>query len=205
MPYICFDKHQIKIGRLMEITISQSIQMMKALADSSRLLILNSLFEKPQYVEELAQRFNLSPSTVSFHLKKLESGGLVEKTKNQYYSEFRVNKKMLNQKLLDLTRFENVEKYVQEERIREYRDKVLKTFIKNGRVSKMPAQLKKRLIILSWFAAKFERERTYQEEEVSGIIQKHFDDYCVVRRDLVDFRFMTRKNQVYKLLKTDID
>ena len=69
----------------------------------------------------------------------------------------------------------------------------------------MPAQLKKRLIILSWFAAKFERERTYQEEEVSGIIQKHFDDYCLVRRDLIDFRFMTRKKQVYKLLKTEID
>ena len=189
----------------MEITISQSIQMMKALADSSRLLILNSLFEKPQYVEELAQRFNLSPSTVSFHLKKLQSAGLVEKTKNQYYSEFRVNEKMFNQKLFDLTRFENVEKYVQEERIREYRDKVLKTFIKNGQVQKMPAQLKKRLIILSWFAAKFERERTYQEEEVSGIIQKHFDDYCLVRRDLIDFRFMTRKKQVYKLLKTEID
>jgi len=52
--------------------VQQSISIMKALADSSRLMILNSLFEKPQYVEEIAERIDLAVSTVSFHLKKME-------------------------------------------------------------------------------------------------------------------------------------
>ncbi len=189
----------------MEFAVSDSIQIMKALADSSRLLIINSLFEKPQYVEELSQRLSLSPSTVSFHLKKLENARLIIKVKNQYYSEFRINQELFDRRLIDLTSFENVEKYVQDERMQEYRDKVLKAFIKNDVVQRMPAQLKKRLIILSWFAAKFERERTYQEEEVSTIIQKHYDDYCLVRRDLVDFQFMTRHKQIYRLLKTTVE
>lgn len=53
--------------------IAKSIEIMKALADSSRLQALNILMEKPQYVEELAHRLNLAVSTVSFHLKKLEA------------------------------------------------------------------------------------------------------------------------------------
>jgi hypothetical protein len=189
----------------MDFQVSASIQIMKALADSSRLLIVNSLFEKPQYVEELAERLSLSPSTVSFHLKKLENAKLVTKVKTQYYSEFQINKEIFKSTLKSLTTFENLEKYVQDERINQYRDKVLETFIKDNKIIKMPAQLKKRLIILSWFAAKFERERTYQEEEVSTIIEKHYEDYCLVRRDLVDFQFMSRKKQVYTLLKTDIE
>ncbi len=189
----------------MKFKVSDSINIMKALADSSRLLIINTLFEKPQYVEELAKRLNLSPSTVSFHLKKLENANLVTKSKNQYYVVFQINKDIFSSTLKSLTTFENLEKFVQDERITEYRDKVLQTFIKNGKVEKMPAQLKKRLIILSWFATKFERERTYQEEEVSRIIEQHYDDYCLVRRDLVDFHFMSRKKQLYTLLKTEIE
>ena len=189
----------------MNYSISHSIQIMKALADSSRLLLINSLFEKPQYVEELSERLDLSPSTVSFHLKKLREANLVKKIKKQYYSEFQINSEIFDSTLLDLTTFENVEKFVQEERVNLYRDKVLKTFIKNGRIEKMPAQLKKRLIILSWIAEKFESDRTYPEKELSAIIQKYFDDYCLIRRDLVDFQFMSRKNQVYRLLKTRID
>ena len=189
----------------MKFSVSDSIQIMKALADSSRLLILNSLFEKPQYVEELAERLDLSASTISFHLKKLENANLVSKIKTQYYSEFQINKSIFNSTLKSLTTFENMQKYVQEERINQYRDKVLETFIRDGKVVKMPAQLKKRLIILSWFAGKFQRQRTYQEDEVSHIIAQHYDDYCLVRRDLIDYQFMRRKNQIYTLLKTDIE
>ena len=61
--------------------IKENIEIMKSLADASRLQVLNSLMEKPQYVEEIAQRMNLAVSTVSFHLKKLEKAGLVYKTK----------------------------------------------------------------------------------------------------------------------------
>ncbi|MBN1559606.1 metalloregulator ArsR/SmtB family transcription factor, partial [candidate division KSB1 bacterium] len=182
-----------------------TLRIMKALADSSRLLIIRSLFDKPQYVEELAERLNLSASTVSFHLKKLEEARLVKKIKKQYYADYEVNEEIFTSRLLDLISFDNAEKCAQDERVRQYREKVLRTFIVDGVVVKMPAQLKKRLIILSWFADKFERDKNYREEEVSALIQQYYPDYCLVRRDLVDFRFMRREKQIYQRLKRETE
>ena len=68
--------------------ILDTIQLLKALADRSRIRIVNALDGKPQYVEELSERLNLAPSTVSFHLKKLEDAGLVHSKKEQYYTVY---------------------------------------------------------------------------------------------------------------------
>jgi DNA-binding transcriptional ArsR family regulator len=69
----------------------KSIIIMKAIADPSRLAIINALLEKPQYLEEVAERHCLAASTVSFHLSKLEKAGLVSKQKQQYYTVFSIN------------------------------------------------------------------------------------------------------------------
>ncbi|MBQ6395266.1 MAG: winged helix-turn-helix transcriptional regulator, partial [Atopobiaceae bacterium] len=47
------------------------------LSDASRLRIVQSLTRGEMYTELLAERLGLSPSTVSFHLKKLEDAGIV--------------------------------------------------------------------------------------------------------------------------------
>ena len=57
--------------------------VLKALGDRSRLLIMNALMDGPSYVEVLAERLKLSPSTVSFHLKKLRGAKLIETTKRE--------------------------------------------------------------------------------------------------------------------------
>ncbi len=53
------------------------LEVFKCLADSSRLKIINSLMTEPMYVELLAERVALSPSTVSFHLKRLLNANIV--------------------------------------------------------------------------------------------------------------------------------
>ena len=103
---------------------------MKALADTSRLMILNTLLEKPQYVEEISKRVDLAISTVSFHLKKMEESGLVTKTKVQYYYVYEINKEILNRTLKEFIKFDNLEKYAQEERIDEYKQKIIKAFFR---------------------------------------------------------------------------
>jgi len=52
----------------------QSLAIMKALADQSRLAIVNSLLERSQYVEELASRHGLAPSTSRFTEKLNRQG-----------------------------------------------------------------------------------------------------------------------------------
>ena len=111
--------------------IDQVEKLFKALADRSRLLIVRSLSEKTQYLEELAERLDLAVSTVSFHLKKLEKVGLVWKEKQQYYTIFYLKKEHFKRPLEDYMNFEIDEKREQEKRIAEYKQKVLRTFMKN--------------------------------------------------------------------------
>jgi predicted transcriptional regulator len=180
--------------------ISTSIEIMKSLADTSRLRVLNSLMEKPHYVEELAHRLDLAPSTVSFHLKKLESAGLVSEQKEQYYIIYRVNEDILKLTLKELTSFENIEKYAQDERIQSYRNKVLRIFFKNKKLLKLPVQRKKQMIVLDEYAEKFKRGKKYTEEEVNEIIKQSFDDYCTIRRLLIEEKLMKREKQTYWLI-----
>ena len=53
--------------------MKEALTIYKALADETRLKILNALNEKEMYVELLAERLQLTPATVSFHMKKLST------------------------------------------------------------------------------------------------------------------------------------
>ena len=175
------------------------------MADESRLLILNTLFDKPQHVEEIAERLNLAPSTVSFHLKKLGDSGLVEKEKKQYYSEFKIKSEIFNSKLIDLIRFKNPEKLSQEKRVSDFNNKVLKTFIVRNKIEKLPKQLKKKIIVLEWIAEKFEFDKNYTEEELNFEIMNYHHDFCTVRRYFVDLKYFTREKNIYRRIKTETE
>jgi len=185
------------------VNISESIEIMKSLSDTSRLRVLNSLISKPQYVEELAKRMNLAESTVSFHLKKLENAKLVYKVKKQYYIVYHFCNKIFNMSLRELINFENPDKYLQDERILKYRQKVLKTFFKKEKLVKLPVQWKKKMIILDEFVKKFKSGKKYREEEINQIIMESYLDYCTIRRLMIDEGIMRRENQTYWLNKSE--
>lgn len=175
----------------------QSIAIMKALADQSRLAIVNSLLERSQYMEEIASRHNLAPSTVSFHLRKLEQAGLVSSRKEQYYVVVRANNEIFNTTLREIVSAHPVGKEIQDDRMEEYRCKVLGAFFRDGRLEKLPAQHKKRLIVLDQFARRFEPGRRYSEQEVTWLIVPLFEDYCMIRRLLVDEGMIQRNGIQY--------
>lgn len=175
----------------------QGIAIMKALADQSRLAIVNSLLERTQYVEEIAKRHGLAPSTVSFHLRKLEQAGLVKSRKEQYYVVIQANDEIFNTTLREIVSAHPVGKDLQDGRMEEYRRKTLEAFFRQGRLEKLPAQHKKRLIVLEQFAVRFEPGRRYSEQEVTGLIVPVFDDYCTIRRLLVDEGLIRRDDSGY--------
>ena len=61
-----------------------ALPIFKCLSDATRLEIIRALADGPKYVELLSERLQRSPSTISFHLKKLEEIGLAEAHKEQY-------------------------------------------------------------------------------------------------------------------------
>lgn len=183
----------------------QSVAIMKALADPSRLAIVSSLLESSQYVEELAKRHALAPSTVSFHLRKLEQAGLVTSRKEQYYVVVQANESVFDTTLREIVTALPVGRELQDQRMEDYRRKVLEAFFRHGRLEKLPAQHKKRLIVLEQFAGRFEAERRYSEQEVTGLIMPLFDDYCTIRRLLVDDGLIRRDGATYwRELKTGV-
>ena len=184
---------------LMEI--AESVRIIKALADSSRLTLIQALRE-PQCVEELARRCNLAASTVCFHLRRLENAGLVFKRKEQYYVVYALNEALFDKSLRELTSFRNAEHYIQEERLQRYQEKVLKAFIKNGRVNRIPAQHKKRLIVMREILNRFHADSVYKESEVNEIISELCDDYTTIRRAFVDEGMMVRDGDRYRVVNS---
>ena len=105
------------------MTESEAIRLFKCLADKSRLQILKSLAIEDMDVERLAQRLDLSASTVSFHLKKLADAKAVTSCKKQYYMIYSLNKEIFKTSLLEILCEKSDEADVQAQRDEEYRKK----------------------------------------------------------------------------------
>ena len=175
-----------------------SLEIFKCLSDSSRLKIINSLMIEPMYVELLAEIVDLSTSTVSFHLKKLLDANLVSFTKEQYYAVYSLNEEILSMNLKDLILDSRSEDEILNEREEKYKEKVIDSFFKYGKLVEIPVQNKKKQIILEKIVQAFEKDREYSEKEVNLIIADFHDDFCTIRRDLIGFNLMERENGIYK-------
>ena len=175
------------------MNILETIQVLKVMADRSRLLITRALMEKPHYVEELSQRLDLAASTVSFHLKKMEKANLVYTVKEQYYIVYHLKADLFDLRLRDLLNFDYDDRDVQAERLDRYRQKVLRTFMRYGKITQLPVQEKKRRILYDEIIKSFKPGQTYKEREVNIILADFHDDFTRIRRDLVDGGMMKRE------------
>ncbi len=61
------------------------------------------------------------------------------------------------------------------------------------------------LIVLDEIAKRFSLNKKYSEQEVNDIILPFNEDYCRIRRELVDNGKMTRRNGIYNLTVPDSD
>lgn len=66
------------------------------------------------------------------------------------------------------------------------------------KLKSLPVQRKKRKIVLEEIAQKFEEGKVYPEREVNIIIADFHDDFCTIRRDMVDEGILARDNGFYK-------
>ena len=128
------------------MTQENALKLFKCLSDASRLRIIQSLNQGEMYTELLAERLELTPSTVSFHMKKLEDAGLVLSRKEQYYTVYSLNREVLEETLYDLAVSQPEQIDEQQKREDAYRQKVLKAFYDYGKLRAIPVQRKKKLI-----------------------------------------------------------
>lgn len=181
-----------------KMTETDAIKLFKCLADKSRLQILKSLIQEDMYVERLAERLGLTPATISFHLKKLEDANAVTSYKEQYYTMYTLKKEVFMTSIIDIIKEESDEAKEQQEREEAYRQKVITSFFEYGKLKTIPAQRKKKLIILEEILKNFEKGRIYTEQEVNETIQRYHEDYCTLRRDMISEKMMKREGTNYQ-------
>jgi hypothetical protein len=70
--------------------------------------------------------------------------------------------------------------------------RVLRSFVRDGRIVSIPATRAKRLLLLDWLVQRFEPGRRYPEAMVNLIIQRVHPDTAALRRYLVDEEMLTR-------------
>ena len=79
----------------------------------------------------------------------------------------------------------------------DFAEKVKRVCWREGLIVAMPAQLKKRKVLLDLLAKDFEPGRSYTEQEVNFLILDHYDDYCTLRREMVELGLLRREKGMY--------
>jgi hypothetical protein len=69
---------------------------------------------------------------------------------------------------------------------------LLRPFIRDGRITALPAKRTRRRLLLDQVAQAFEPGRRYPEAAVDEILKAVVDDHCTLRRYLVDEAFLSR-------------
>ena len=173
--------------------MKEKLRLLKLLADETRLEILNILLREDSYVEKIACELSLTPATICYHLKKLESAGVVNCSRSQFYIIYSLNREIFDKPLFELIKKDSPAPTGDEK----YETEVLSHFFKYGKLTQIPTQRKKREIVLRKIAEAFKVGCKYTENEVNEIIHRFHDDHCTIRREMIACGIMARENEIY--------
>jgi DNA-binding transcriptional ArsR family regulator len=181
---------------------------MKALSDASRLRIVGLLADgRRMAVEQLATALKVTPATVVHHLKKLREAGLVDSHARPPYMDYSLRLGRLSEIGASLGRIAREQSGLPDKAdgtvpvgATPGDAKVLRAFFEGERLTSIPVQHTKRLVVLRLLAETvFEKKRKYPEKEVNQLLAVRHPDAASLRRYLVDEGFMSRKAGVYRL------
>lgn len=177
--------------------IQNALQYLKLLANETRLRLLGLLAARERSVGELAEILGVKEPTISHHLAKLSEVGLVQMRPEGTVHFYRLNGDTLQHLSRELFTPEQVVSLAGQEDSDAWERKVLRTYLEDGRLNKIPDTRKKRDVILRWLVTRFEEGRRYTEREVNQVIQQHHSDFATLRRELIGAKLMQRENGVY--------
>lgn len=77
------------------------------------------------------------------------------------------------------------------------RERVMTSFVADGRLLKIPQTRKKRLVILEWLVDQLQMGRRYPEQELNRFLLQFHEDYATLRREFIANRLMAREQGAY--------
>lgn len=177
--------------------------LFRLLADPTRLRILGLLADRPYSGRELCERLELTPPTVSHHLRRLTELRIVSATPRAQSISYALDLPALRQ----VTEFSGASDPGPSESGSDAptsaadreRTKVVRDFFDGERLKQIPAQRKKRVIVLEHLLARFEPGTDYPERAVNELLRPAHDDVATLRRELVDYGYLNREHGVYRV------
>lgn len=76
-------------------------------------------------------------------------------------------------------------------------ERLLRTFLVDGRLASMPMKREKRLVVLRYISRAFEPGVRYSEKDVNVVLRAFHDDYAALRRYLIDEELLSRDDGMY--------
>lgn len=182
------------------IQLSRLVSFHKALSDPNRIRMVALLKDGPLHGQALASKLHLKPPTVTHHAKKLKDAGIIVERRNKNTIYFHLNEKslaLLAHGILELggDQMSNQIQVKDEEKLA-----IIKNFTTvDGKLKQIPAQQKKKIIILAYYIRGLEHGKKYQEKEINEYIQQFHEDFATIRREWVMHHFIYRQNNMYEL------
>lgn len=178
----------------------------KALADPTRIRLLILLADGELNGQVLADKLGVTPATVTHHAAKLREASLINERREKNTIYFSLNDYFIksgSNAAANLIYRQSSQKG-EEEQMNEELERMKQSVIKNfftaaGQLKSVPAQLKKKLIVLEYIVSKLEKGRKYTEKELNEFIKGFHQDFATIRREFIMHQFMFRENEVYEL------
>jgi DNA-binding HxlR family transcriptional regulator len=170
------------------------LQFFKVLGNESRLKILGLLANDERTVGELAALLALREPTVSHHLAAMKELGLIDGRAEGNNRIYWLNTRFLEGLSRNIFSRSHLAKLVEEESGNAWEDKVLRYYLEDGRLKRIPSKQKKRYVILKWLVGKFETDRQYHELELNSLLKEYHPDCAALRRYMVENHLMARDN-----------
>lgn len=177
----------------MSADLSTRAAVFRALSHPARLGLLRLTWSEPLSGEALARLMNLAPATISHHLAALEGAGLTTVRQDGHHRLHGTNHAALDVTLAALLRGDVAAPIPADP----YRERVLNTFVQHGRLTRIPAQRKKRDVILRELATLFEPGERLPEREVNARLAHWHEDFATLRRELIVAGLLSREGGAY--------
>lgn len=177
--------------------MTNPFDILRVFADPIKIKLLAAICDEPLPLHTLARAAGMSETEAMRQIGSLKEAGLLSETFAADGFRWQYQPKALFEALAALK--QDAKPAVSDEWTAE-EAKVLGDFFVGGRLKTIPAQRKKKDIVVRYLAGQFDFGRTYTEQEVNFKLLDFHEDYATLRREMIDTKRMRRENGIYERL-----
>lgn len=170
--------------------MSNRSDLLGALADEPRLRVFAAVLLGASVTADAADRAGLREREALKALTTLEAVGLVTRARDGWHAR----PEALREAVVATT---SPRTYVDHGTADARAAAVLRTFMPDGRLDRIPSSRAKRLVVLDQLVRVFEPGVRYAERDVNAMLAAFHPDYAALRRYLVDEMFLAREQGTY--------